>query len=157
MIPITESFVTQLSNEARITARKRKNYNYHKLLSDTLQRLLNAMEPDTYVQPHKHDNPDKREAFIIIKGEVLVVEFDDHGEITEHIILNHSKGNYGVEIQEKTWHTLISLKPGSVVYELKDGPYNPENDKKFADWAPVEGSEEAKNFNLRVLEKLNIL
>ncbi|MFZ4571070.1 MAG: WbuC family cupin fold metalloprotein, partial [Bacteroidales bacterium] len=130
--------------------RRRKNYNFHKEYSDTLQRLLNAMEPMSYVRPHKHEDPDKREVFFALRGRILVVEFDESGNIADHIILDPLNGVFGAEIPEKTFHTIVSLETGTVAYEVKDGPYSPISDKNFAAWAPFEGSPDA----LPYLEKL---
>lgn len=154
MKKITLSVLNNLSSEAVNSARKRKNLNYHEELSDTLQRMLNAMEPGTYVQPHKHENPDKREAFILLKGRIAVITFDDEGIITDSIILDNNIGNFGVEIPEKVWHTLVVLEKGSVVYEVKDGPYTPINDKNFAPWAPREGEPGCKDYINSLLDSL---
>ena len=154
MIRITQNTLRELTEIAASSDRLRKNKNYHPVLSDTLQRMLNALEPGTYVQPHKHENPDKREVFVILSGRVLVIEFDNQGEITEHTILDQALGNIIVEIQPRTWHTVISLQKGSVVYEIKDGPYNPEDDKNFATWAPKEGDKECEDYNKGLLKKV---
>ncbi len=154
MIPINDALLDNLVREARASERKRKNYNFHKHPSDNLQRMLNALEPGSYVQPHKHESPDKREAFIILRGEAVVVEFDDEGEITESHILSNKTGNYGVEVAPRTWHAIYALQSGTVVYELKDGPYNPRNDKVFAPWAPREGDAEAEGYMSKLIHTL---
>ncbi len=156
MIKITTARLNDLTLLAQNSDRRRKTCNFHRELSDTLQRMLNAMEPSTYVQPHKHENPDKREAFIILKGRILVTQFDNAGHITDHIILDKTQGNYGVEIEPGVYHSLISLEKGSVVYEVKDGPYNPADDKNFAPWAPEEWSPGCGEFNRTILRKLGI-
>jgi len=139
MIKINEAFISETSNKAKTSLRRRMNYNFHKEDAATLQRMLNAMEPDTYIQPHKHENPDKVEAFFVLRGRILLIEFDETGKILDHIILDPKQGNFGGEIPPRTWHTLISLEEGSVAYEVKDGPYDPSVDKNFATWAPAEG------------------
>lgn len=156
MKKITLSVLNKLSSEAEKSDRKRKNLNYHEELSDTLQRMLNAMEPGTYIQPHKHENPDKREAFILLKGKIVVITFDDTGKIIDSILLDTEAGNYGVEIPEKVWHAIIVLAKGSVIYEVKDGPYVPINDKNFASWAPKEGSPECAEYTRELLRLLHI-
>ncbi|MDD3875878.1 MAG: WbuC family cupin fold metalloprotein [Bacteroidales bacterium] len=154
MIIIDKSLIDVVSEKAKIASRKRMNHNFHVQEDDVIQRLLNAMEPDTYVRPHKHENPDKREVFIILKGMIAIVIFNDVGKVTEKIIMNRKSGVYGVEIPARKWHTLVSLETGSVLYEIKDGPYNAMNDKIFADWAPDEGSEDAKAFLKNIIEKI---
>ena len=66
------------------------------------------------------------------------------------------KGNYGVEIPPATYHTIVALEVGTVVYEVKDGPYDVTNDKGFATWAPQEGSSDGAEFLQLLLEKLGI-
>ena len=120
--------------------------------------MLHAMNPGTFVQPHKHENPDKREIFLILQGRVLVVAFNYAGKITDHSILNTVTGNFGIEIPTGTWHTLIALEENSVVYEVKDGPYDPDDDKDFAAWAPAESDPEKhrKSYLNTILTSLSI-
>ena len=101
--------------------------------------MLNALEPGTYLQPHKHENPDKREVFILLRGSLVVVFFDSTGNPSDFVLLDREKGNLAVEIPLRAWHTIIALESGSVIYEVKDGPYQPLSDKLFASWAPHEG------------------
>lgn len=157
MIPITNKITNPLLQEAEKSNRKRKNLNFHQKFSDRIHRMIHATNPETYVQPHKHENPDKMETFIILKGRVLVIEFSKKGEILDHLILDSATGNYGVEIPSKTWHTLLTLEPNSLVYEIKDGPWNPTDDKDFASWAPTEGDIGCKDYNDSLLRKLKLL
>ncbi len=154
MIKINDEFIDSISQKAKASPRRRMNYNYHKKDAALLQRMLNAMEPDTYIQPHKHENPDKVEVFFVLKGRILLVEFNDEGEISDHIFLDPKQGNYGGEIPPRVWHTLICLEEGSVAYEVKDGPYDPTIDKCFAKWAPAEGDENAQAYNREILLSL---
>jgi len=109
------------------------------------------MQPGTYLQPHKHENPDKREVFIALKGKFIALEFDDYGNITDSMVLDPTKGNYAAEVAERTYHSVICLEPDSVIYELKDGPYDPNDDKHFANWAPKEGEKECEEFINKIL------
>lgn len=143
MLKITNDFISETSLKAESSERKRMNRNFHKEADDLLQRMLNAMEPGTYIRPHKHEKPDKREVFIILRGKVAFIEFDPNGKVLDHFVMDAKNGNHGIEIAPRCYHSLISLESGSVLYEIKDGPYNPETDKQFAPWAPEEGSEEA--------------
>ena len=156
MLKINQELTRQVSHKAKVSPRQRQNFNLHKEAGDLLQRLINAMEPGTYVHPHKHENPDKREVFLVITGTLLVIEFDENGNITDHIILNRDLGNFGVEIAQRKYHTIISLEKGSVAFEAKDGPYDPADDKYFATWAPPENSTECAAYIQAILTKLNI-
>lgn len=152
MIKITSALVEDVLKKAASSPRKRANYNFHKTYDAPIQRMLNAANSGTYVRPHKHENPDKLETFVILKGRALIVEFDAKGRPTDHMILDPSMGGYAVEIPPRAWHSFIVLKPGTVLYEVKEGPYNKEVDKNFAPWAPEEGTEAAQAFNERVLK-----
>jgi len=156
MIKITEPLLNSVTDEACSLKRKRKNYNFHSDYNDPVNRLLNAFEPGTYVQPHKHENPDKIEVFIILKGKAVVVEFDDEGAITDYFILDNTLGSYGVEFPPRTWHTLISLENNTIMYEVKQGPYVQIEDKNFAPWAPPEGSIDGDKYNSNILNTLKI-
>lgn len=116
--------------------------NFHQESSDPLQRMFNALEPGTYVQPHRHLNPDKRELFVVLRGSVAVLLFSDRGEVVRREVLCPGK-NPGIEIAPGEWHTLCALEPGTIVFEVKDGPYNPLTDKNFAPWAPNENHPDA--------------
>ncbi|MDQ3395426.1 MAG: WbuC family cupin fold metalloprotein [Bacteroidota bacterium] len=156
MIEINNEFLDEVSGKAKSAARKRMNFNFHKDMADPLHRMINALEPGTYVQPHKHENPDKIESFVVLRGRVLVITFTDDGQIINHSILDPEIGKYGVEIAPRIFHTIISLMEGSAVYEVKNGPYTPVDDKNFAEWAPKEGSSEAQNYMNSILNKLNV-
>ena len=82
------------------------------------------------------------------------IEFDDEGAVINHIILDRKLGNYGTEIPVGTWHSLIVLEDGSIVYEVKDGPYLPIDDKNFAPWAPKEGMAGCVEFIEDIFTKL---
>ena len=156
MIKITNDSISETSKKAQSSPRKRMNFNFHQEASDNLQRMLNAMEPSTYIQPHKHENPDKTEVFFVLRGRILLVEFNDIGEIIDHIILDPKQGNYGVEVPARTWHSLIPLEKESVAYEVKDGPYIPIEDKNFASWAPAEGDKDCQAYNEKILAELEL-
>lgn len=155
MIKINNELIERVARKAKTAPRKRINYNFHQDYNEHIQRILNAADPQTYVRPHKHESPDKTEIFIILKGRVLCVEFDDTGKIKDHFFLDPGKGNLGVEIKPGVWHSFISLKNGSCVYEVKEGPYNPKADKQFAPWSPAEGDiREGRSFNRKIIYQL---
>lgn len=156
MIAINNELLFALSDEAASSKRKRKNYNFHKEPEARIQRMLNAMEPGTYVRPHKHEDPDKLEVFFCIKGRIAVIEWTDQGEIIRIEILDPLLGNYGVEVPARTWHSLVSLEAGSVAWEVKDGPYDPADDKHFAPWAPAEGDPDAEGWLNDLIRKVDL-
>ena len=153
---VDNDFLEKLSSQAKASNRLRKNYNFHESMDDPIQRLLNAFEPNSYVQPHRHLNPDKREVFVVLCGRLLIVTFNDSGLIKEHVILDRSKGIYMVEIGVGEWHMVVGLEEGTVVYEIKDGPYSVMDDKDFASWAPSEKDSDALKYLNQILGQLNL-
>lgn len=145
MIKIDDCLCDNVATAAKDSYRKRMNHNFHDSFDNPLQRFLNAVEPESYIQPHKHSEPMKEELFLLIKGSVLVLEYNDEGDVIEHTVLSHKYGNYGVEIKANAWHSCVALEQGTLFYEVKAGPYCPP-DKVMADWAPEEGSDDAVAF-----------
>lgn len=155
LIAITNPYIEELIRAAQKSKRGRIIFNYHTYAADPVQRMLNAIEPGSYVQPHKHENPDKPEVFIILKGRIAVIIYDDTGEIDDFIILDREEGHFGAEVPPRTWHSIIALESGTVIYEVKHGPYDPTTDKVFAPWAPAENHPQTGEFLLQVTKKLN--
>lgn len=156
MKKITRELTDKVSAEAAVSSRKRMNFNFHDVPEDPINRLLNAVEPDAYFPPHKHADLRKREVFIILKGKVLALEFTDDGEVKDHLVMDPLAGNFGVEFPAGSWHSIIPLEKGCVLYEMKDGPYDPDEDKLFAEWAPEEKDPDAFEFVNKLLDKLGI-
>ena len=119
--------------------------------------MLNAIEPGSYIRPHRHLDPDKMEMFIVLKGKGAVITFDDNGQMLECFTLDAGGEKLGVEIPPGVWHTVISVEEGTVFLEVKDGPYLPSTDKDFAAWAPLPDTPDADRYMAGLLEKCNKL
>ena len=154
MITINDNFLDQLNAKAKASSRLRSTFNFHKEANDPMHRMLNAMEPGTYVPPHKHENPDKREACLVLRGKIALFTFYDDGTVKSATILGPETGNYGIELPPKTWHNLICIEKNSVAYEVKDGPWDPDNDKIFAPWAPKESDKKAEKYMEQLIAQL---
>jgi cupin fold WbuC family metalloprotein len=155
MIKITTELIDKVIEQARTSPRLRMNYNFHPELSDPVQRLINALGPWTYIRPHKHTT--KEESFVLLRGTVLAVVFNEDGSIREHAILSATSGILGVEFEENCYHMLTSLETGSAVYEIKEGPFVPHTEGSSASFAPKEGTPEAKVFLEKVFSELGIV
>jgi cupin fold WbuC family metalloprotein len=132
------------------------NYNFHEELDDPVNRLLNAMEPGTYLRPHRHLNPDKDEVFILLRGKAAVFIFDEVGNVTESITLSPAEGMYGAEIKAGVWHGMVVLESGSVIYEVKQGPFAPLSADNLAPWSPAAEDKDAADAYIKKLESLLI-
>jgi len=100
-----------------------KNYNFHQSLDEKCHRFLNAVEPGTVVEIHRH--PTKDESFVLLRGRVIVKTYDDDGSVIDSVELCPDEGRYGVNIPKGVWHNLECLESGSVFFECKEGPFVP--------------------------------
>jgi len=135
--------------KAKAAPRLRMNDNLH-AMDDPIHRLLNATEPGTYVQPHRHGTPAKVETLAVIAGRGALVLFDDAGRVTETCVLSPTGPTFVAEVPAGAWHTLIALAPGTVWFEVKAGPYTAPPAQDVATWAPAPGDARAAAY----LEKL---
>ncbi|UGA40554.1 WbuC family cupin fold metalloprotein [Chromobacterium haemolyticum] len=136
MQTLNQQDLAALSAKAACAPRLRANQNFHAQLEDPIQRLAIAMEPDTYVRPHRHDHSWEM-LMIALSGAFEVIVFDEAGVVQGR----HRLGEDGARVFEmpaNTWHSVVSLLPGSVVFEVKHGPYLPLQDQNLAAWSPAE-------------------
>ena len=147
---IDAALLDAVSEEARASKRRRKNRNLHANESEPCNRLLNAVEPESYIPPHRHLDPNKDETFVVLRGRFGVAIFDDAGRVTQTATLAAGGGCMAVNIPHGAYHTLISLEPGSVFLEAKGGPYAPLLEAERARWAPAEGAADAPGYLARL-------
>ena len=119
---VNQSLFDLLVVEAKASPRLRKNFNFHKDLNDKCQRLLNALEPGTVMPIHRHRVDEMQ---ILLQGCMKVMAYDEEGRVVEEYTLNPKKGEYGIQIPANTWHSIEILEPGTVIFEVKEGPYTP--------------------------------
>jgi cupin fold WbuC family metalloprotein len=129
----------ELTTKAKASPRLRANHNVHADLNEVVQRLFIAIEPGSYVQPHRHPEPEKWEFFTVVRGRVAALLFADDGRVLRREELTPDGPVYGFEVPFNTWHCVLALESGAVFFEVKPGPYTPLSDKGFAPWAPKEG------------------
>jgi cupin fold WbuC family metalloprotein len=142
LVPIGDAEMDRVSEAARESSRHRMILRYHEH-EEPVQRMLNAIEPESYSRPHRHTGPHKNEVMLALRGSFLLVRFADDGTPLEGHVISEGGPLRGVEIPRGAWHTLLSLHTGSVVYELNAGPYDSATHKEFAPWAPPEDDREA--------------
>ena len=140
------TLLDDLSRQALTSPRLRDNFNFHPRPDDQVQRLCIALEPESYVRPHRHPEAEKWEFLVALRGRLLMLLFDDAGCVTERMILKPAGGISGIEIEPNTWHTLLAEVSGTVILEVKQGPYIPVSFSNFADWSPRESSNDVARY-----------
>lgn len=119
---INDTLLNQTEAAASDSPRLRMNYNLHESLEDKAQRLINVLLPGTALPIHRHRHT--AETYILLRGKMFVVFYDDLGGQTGRFLLDHEVGNYGVHIPKSQWHGIEVIEP-SAIFEVKDGPYIP--------------------------------
>lgn len=141
---IDDKLMNDVTAAARNSARQRSLYSFHTHNDDKVHRLLNVIQPESYSRPHKHEEPDKVEIFIPLRGKIAVVIFAEDGRPAEHIVIKAGETSpWGVEVPAKTWHMTLALEPDTAIYQVVEGPWEPETHKKFPTWAPPENDKSA--------------
>lgn len=120
---INQKLLDDLSVQARESERLRMNFNLHNALDAPAQRLLNALEPGTLLPIHRHMHT--AETYLLLRGKIRVMFYNASAYETESFLLDPLSGHYGIHIPAGQWHTLEVLEPGSIIFEVKDGPYRP--------------------------------
>jgi cupin fold WbuC family metalloprotein len=143
-------YLNELTAQAQCSLRKRQHSNIHQSYADPCQRLFNAIEPVSYIRPHRHATDPRDELLIAIRGLMALMTFDEQGMVTKVLRFGADRNReglaFGVEVPANTWHTVIALQPGCVLLEVKAGPFDPNQPKNLAPWAPDELSPAASPY-----------
>ena len=153
-------YLNELTAQAQGSPRKRQHRNIHESYADPCQRLFNAIEPGSYIPPHRHAADPRDELLIAVRGLMALVEFDEQGNVTGVVRFGASRHGEGLavgaEVSANTWHTVIALVPGCVLLEVKAGPFDPSQPKDLAPWAPNEGSPAALPYLNQLIDLVGI-
>lgn len=145
---IDQILLNNLTFQAQSSPRKRMNYDLRNSSEDSSQRMLNAIEPGSVIPIHRHLNTS--ETVVVLRGRVVEeyyaapdvenaasdvqgTDLDSHdgsaissGPIcTASYEVSPAGPICALNIPAGTWHTLRSLESGTVIMEVKDGPYEP--------------------------------
>jgi cupin fold WbuC family metalloprotein len=148
VLAIDQELIRTKVREASSNVRKREVLILHRGDDDALQRMVNAIEPSSYIRPHRHRTPPRPEPLALLSGSAGFVTFHDDGTLDtdNFVLLEREKGAVAVDCRESVWHTFIALEPGTVLFEVKPGPFDDRTDKEFAPWAPTENAQEAPEY-----------
>ena len=121
---ITQALLDTLTTQAQGSPRLRMNLDLRNSVEDTSQRMLNAIEPGSVVPIHRHRHTS--ETVVCLRGRIVEEFYDELERIcTEAIVLSPNSSTVALNIPAGQWHTVRSLESGTVILEVKDGPYEP--------------------------------
>jgi cupin fold WbuC family metalloprotein len=134
---IDAATLARLRRDAAASPRKRAHLLLHSDHADPVQRLLIMLDPGSYVRPHRHS--EQWEMLTLVGGAGDFLVFSGDGAVRERIRLGADATRL-VQIAPGQVHGFVALEPGTLVLEVKPGPYRA---NEFVDWAPAEGTSEA--------------
>ncbi len=146
MITVDTQLLNLLTEKAKASPRLRMNHNFHPSDASACHRLLNAVEPGSYIPPHCHLDPEKDETFVLLRGKLGVICFTEQGEISETVLLNAGTDQVITTIPHGIFHTAVSLAAGTIFFEAKAGPYLPFQAAEKAAWAPADATDAAASY-----------
>ena len=133
---ITQALLDELTAKAKENPRLRCNLDMRNSAEDQSQRMLNALEPGTIMPIHRHKGTS--ETCICIRGhfeEYLYGYTETRSDGTPDpnsfgIVetVDMYPGGPILNIEKGQWHSLKCLESGTVLFEAKDGPYEPLQD-----------------------------
>ena len=118
---IDKKILDELTSKAMESPRLRCNYDMRNSPEDSSQRMLNALEPGTILPIHRHRG--SSETCVCVRGHFEEYFYDESGNLTETIDM--VPGGTVLNIQKGQWHSLKSLESGTILFEAKDGLYEP--------------------------------
>ena len=125
---ITQALLDKLTEEAKASPRLRMNYDLRDSEADQSQRMLNAIEPESIVPIHRHQ--DSSETVVCLRGKVVEEYYDELERIcTEAIELSPNGPVVALNIPVGQWHTIRALESGTVIMEMKNGVFEPLTDE----------------------------
>lgn len=131
---------------SRQSERLRMILPVHRKQEAEVQRIVNFLQPGTYIRPHLHPLPHATESIVLLQGKIRFFTFNDAGTIMTDQLLASEPVPSVIDIEPGVWHSFLVLKEDTMLFECKKGPYNSKTDKEFAEWAPAEGSPECNTW-----------
>ena len=121
---INQAILDKLTAEAKASPRLRMNLDLRNGEGDQSQRMLNAIEPGSPLPIHRHQKTS--ETVVCLRGRLVEEYYDELERIcTDRIELSPNGPVVAVNIPAGQWHTVKALESGTVIIEMKDGPYEP--------------------------------
>lgn len=120
---IDQKLLDSLSAQAKANPRLRQSLDLRTTPDDKSQRMLNALEPGTIMPIHRHRN--SSETMVMVRGALNEYLYDDEGQLTTEIIMRPNSENSIIQIEKGQWHSLECLEPNTIIFEAKDGQYEP--------------------------------
>lgn len=120
---INKALLDDLSAKAKVSPYLRQSFDLRTSIADQSQRVLNALEPGTVVPIHRHTK--STETVVLLRGKIKQIIFDEDGNVIDSYIVAANSETCGYSLLVGQWHTTECLESGTIMFECKDGAYEP--------------------------------
>lgn len=120
---VSKEILDDLTAKAKENPRLRAAMDLRNSPEDSSQRMLNALEPGTFMPIHRHHR--SSETVVILRGKVSWIFYDKNGVETESVLLDADGEVRCINVERDRWHSLTCLESGTVLLECKNGAYRP--------------------------------
>ena len=120
---IRQELLDELTGKGKASARLRMHFDLRDSAEDGSMRMLNAMEPGTVMPIHRHQKTS--ETMVILRGRLVEEYYSEAGVCTETIEMYPGGAVVALNIPAGQWHSLRVIESGTVILEMKNGPYVP--------------------------------
>lgn len=135
---LDQSLFSSLLDAAAQSPRRRAFKNLHRDFAEPVQRVVIAIQSDSYVPPHRHVESQQWELFVVLAGSIDFCQFDDAGQLIARNTVTAGSALTGLELRPGIWHSIVAAAGGAVFLEVKQGPFDPAQPRHFAPFAPTE-------------------
>lgn len=143
-IKIDKEWLTRLKQEADHSPKHLSRLCMHRDTQDVVQEMVLAFTRNCLISPNSTSG--KSESLTVVEGEMLLVLFDDNGQVLDRIEMGPvgSHKAFMYRLCSACWHTMIPLTDHVIVHECIEGPFV-KSTASLPGWIPTK-SEELKIF-----------
>lgn len=143
--PCLQESEIQLITEKAVQSPRRRYAEILHPPGDRLNRVINCICHNSYMQPHLHPGPEKIEEITVLRGKLSLLFFGNLGRVVKSKTLCDG-GECFIRVPAFAWHTYVIDSPICITYETMEGRYDPKTWKEMAPWAPKENTEQADKY-----------
>lgn len=143
LFQLSDQMIEDGMKASRESERRRIILPIHREQDARVQRMINFLQPGTYIRPHQHPLEHATESLVLIRGSIRFYTFDEDGNVLTVNEIQSKPFPGVIDIEPQVWHSFLVLEKDTILFECKKGPYNAKSDKLFEEWSPEEGSEDA--------------
>ena len=136
-IAINHEWLIRLKEEAHKSSKRLSRLCMHTSTDDRVQEMLIAFCRDCLIPLNQ--NFGKSESLIVIEGEMLLILFDEKGNVVNRIKMGtrDSGRPFMYRLCSASWHTMIPLSECVIVHECIEGPFV-KSQTPLPAWIPTE-------------------